>query len=145
MPGHAGVEGNEIVDEEAKKAAQGDSTPLPKSLITLEDPPGSLVLKIYKDLPRHVCSIVAQLRTGHIVLNAYLSRMKLIDSPLCPHCHVLEMVDHFLLHCRWFNTQRHILHLSLGKAPFTCRSLLGRRAHTKNLLQYVHDTQVPTL
>lgn len=180
VPGHSDVEGNELVDEEAKSAAQGNSTALPKPLMALLRPPDSLaalkasrkkalakewllrwrqsergkrsakfdptppgkqVLKIYKDLPRRACSIITQLRTGHIGLNSYLSRFRIVDSPFCSHCHVPETVDHFLFQCRRFNTQRHSLRKSLGKAPLTRRSLLGGRGHVRELLRYVHDTR----
>jgi hypothetical protein len=172
VPGHSDVEGNKLVVEEAKMAAQGDSSTLSKPLAALLNPPDSLaalkalwknalakewtsrwrasecgkraanfdptlpgkqVLKIYKDLPRHTCSIIMQLRTGHIGLNAYLACMKIIDSPYCSSCHVPETVKHFLLQCQRFNLQQHLLRLSLGKAPFTCCSLLGGRGHTRDL------------
>lgn len=41
VPGHRGIEGNEWADEEAKAAAQGDSTELPPSLTFLRDLPHS--------------------------------------------------------------------------------------------------------
>ncbi|KAJ7820507.1 hypothetical protein B0H14DRAFT_3876268 [Mycena olivaceomarginata] len=44
-------------------------------------------------------SVLTQLRTGHIGLNAYLHRYRLAPSPLCPHCGVPESVPHFLLVC----------------------------------------------
>jgi hypothetical protein len=50
------------------------------------------------------------------------------------------MVNHFLFQCQRLNFQQHLLRLSLGKAPFTYHPLLGGRGHTRDLLQYVHDT-----
>ncbi|KAI0652767.1 hypothetical protein C8Q79DRAFT_873779, partial [Trametes meyenii] len=41
VPGHQGIEGNEWADTEAKAAAEGDSTALPKSLTCLQDLPCS--------------------------------------------------------------------------------------------------------
>ncbi|KAF8579272.1 hypothetical protein K439DRAFT_1281670, partial [Ramaria rubella] len=64
-----------------------------------KSPPSCKVLKLYKDLPRHSCSILTQLHTAHIGLNSFLHKIKVVDSPLCPLCSVHKDVKHFLLHC----------------------------------------------
>ncbi|KAJ7302012.1 hypothetical protein DFH08DRAFT_643477, partial [Mycena albidolilacea] len=46
--------------------------------------PSKALEKIYEGLSRPQCSVLTQLRTGHIGLNAYLHRFKLAPSPLCP-------------------------------------------------------------
>ncbi|KAJ7620789.1 hypothetical protein B0H17DRAFT_898342, partial [Mycena rosella] len=42
------------------------------------------------------CSILIQLRIGHIGLNPYLFRFHLAPSPSCARCNVPESVHHFL-------------------------------------------------
>ncbi|KAK7006559.1 hypothetical protein R3P38DRAFT_2414657, partial [Favolaschia claudopus] len=49
-------------------------------------PPSKRVLKLYKDRTRAEASVVTQLRTGHIGLNALLYRIKAVNSPLCAKC-----------------------------------------------------------
>ncbi|KAJ7361284.1 hypothetical protein DFH08DRAFT_843669 [Mycena albidolilacea] len=61
--------------------------------------PSKALEKMYKGLSRPQCSVLTQLRTGHIGVNAYLHRFKLAPSPLCPYCDVPESVPHFLLGC----------------------------------------------
>ncbi|KAJ7153407.1 hypothetical protein C8R43DRAFT_828743, partial [Mycena crocata] len=56
----------------------------------------------YEDLHRSQCSIITQMRTGHVGLNAYLARFGAVDSSLCPMCREPETVNHFLLACRRF-------------------------------------------
>ncbi|KIM22436.1 hypothetical protein M408DRAFT_47819, partial [Serendipita vermifera MAFF 305830] len=140
IPGHMEVEGNEEVDTEAKKAAQGDSTRSPAQLRSIvKNPPKGLaaikasfkkdsrqmwttewyecaqypriakydarppnashIKKLYNDKSKRDGSLITQLRSHHIALNAYLHRIKAVNSPWCPRCEVSETVEHYLLHC----------------------------------------------
>ncbi|KAI0780361.1 hypothetical protein BD413DRAFT_457113, partial [Trametes elegans] len=49
-------------------------------------PPSLAVHKLYQGLSRQQCSILSQLRSGHVGLNAYLARIHAVDSPLCQSC-----------------------------------------------------------
>lgn len=53
-------------------------------------------------LPRPDATLVAKLCSGHCPLNAYLHRLKVVDSPNCDLCQQVETVDHFLTSCRKF-------------------------------------------
>jgi ribonuclease HI len=58
-------------------------------------------------LPRRFTSILTQLRTNHIPLQAYLHRFKLVDSPICQQCFdAPETVSHFLFFCNKYVAQR---------------------------------------
>jgi ribonuclease HI len=182
VPGHQDIEGNEAADEEAKRAAQGDSSALSKPLLPLHDlpisvaalkaarkklvarqrgaewetsrvgkriaqvdktPPGKSTLKWYADLPRRQCSILTQLRTGHIGLNAYLARFGIVDTSHCPTCNEPETVNHFLFTCRRFGQQRDVLRRALHAAnhqQLSKRSLLGKSKNRTLLLDYVAAT-----
>jgi hypothetical protein len=69
----------------------GDTTPIPR---------------MYDYLSRPQCSVLTQLRTGHIGLNAYLHRFAIALSSQCPLCATPETVPHFLLLCPAFRRQR---------------------------------------
>ncbi|KAJ7791421.1 hypothetical protein B0H14DRAFT_3500492 [Mycena olivaceomarginata] len=58
----------------------------------VETPPGRSTLRWYDGLHRTQCSILTQLRTGYIGLNAYLARFGLVNSNLCPTCREPETV-----------------------------------------------------
>ncbi|KAK6972214.1 hypothetical protein R3P38DRAFT_2418296, partial [Favolaschia claudopus] len=103
-------------------------------------PPGRTVLRFYKDRSRQSASIITQLRTGHIGLNAFLHRIHAVDSPNCPRCGTPETVSHFLLSCPRFRDARHILRTTLKK-PLSLRLLLGSPAHTSSLLQFIQSTK----
>ncbi|KAK6972148.1 hypothetical protein R3P38DRAFT_3336080 [Favolaschia claudopus] len=90
-------------------------------------PPGRTVLRFYKDRSRQSASIITQLRTGHIGLNAFLHRIH-------------ATVSHFLLSCPRFRDARHILRTTLKK-PLSLRLLLGSPAHTSSLLQFIQSTK----
>lgn len=62
-------------------------------------------------------SIIFQLRSGHIALNAYLYKhgCDTISSPNCPHCKVPETTDHFLVRCKRFQSQRNVFRQAIKK------------------------------
>ena len=184
VPGHEGVELNEEVDKEAKRAAAGESSELgldlhrvlskhmPVSIAAAKatykkqatadwekewkhakrrkkmsrfdpSPPSSAVLKLYTDLPRRSCSVITQLRTGHIGLNSFLHRIGAAPSPKCDKCHVPETVEHFLLTCHKFKIQRTILRKRLCEAGLglNMSSLLADHHNNRILASYVHATK----
>jgi hypothetical protein len=65
-------------------------------------PPSQRTLRWYEDLHRGQCSIITQMRTGHVGLNASLARFGAVDSGLCQTCREPETINHFLLTCRRF-------------------------------------------
>ena len=142
MAGHSGIEGNEEVDEEAKKVVEGMTSGMKnlplllkkwikinKSAMkqhkkvklklrwqhewaislqynkfkTLDSSllSNSFIKLISNDsLSRNNASKICQLRMGHVPLNAFLERIKHVDSAQCPACrHAREDVKHFLLEC----------------------------------------------
>lgn len=103
--------------------------------------PGKHTIKMYRGLTKRQTSIITQLRSGHIGLNYYLSRFKIVDSPLCTTCKVAEKVDHYLTKCRQYNDLRFLLRRNLRKAHITTTNLLGTRKHWKEVLEFVDGTK----
>ncbi|CDO68734.1 hypothetical protein BN946_scf184652.g61 [Trametes cinnabarina] len=103
-------------------------------------PPGKQVLKLFKDLPRRQASILTQLRSGHVGLNAFLHRIKAVSSPLCSTCQSAETVQHYLLTCRRWLAQRDTLRRAVGR-DLSLRSLLGTAKHRGALLAYIEATR----
>ncbi|KAJ3489883.1 hypothetical protein NLI96_g1810 [Meripilus lineatus] len=104
-------------------------------------PPSDKPSKLYKDLPKRSCSLITQLRSGHVGLNQYLSRFRIVDDPKCPACNVPETVDHYLFSCRRYLEERHTLRKSLGRNPLTRRTLLRAGGKRKELLEYVNSSR----
>lgn len=102
--------------------------------------PSKVMQQMYGGLTRPQCSVLTQLRTGHIGLNAYLHRFKLAPSPLCPHCPALESVPHFLLSCPAHRAHRLRLMTRLGTARLSLRSLLSAKSEAAPVLAFVRDT-----
>ncbi|KAJ6537777.1 hypothetical protein B0H19DRAFT_874039, partial [Mycena capillaripes] len=69
-------------------------------------PPMPLHACKYEDLSRPQCSVLTQLRTSHIGLNAFHYRFHLAPSPECQLCLVPETVPHYLLSCPCYRRQR---------------------------------------
>lgn len=181
VPGHMDVQGNETVDELAKRAAHGESSdktllpvylrkPLPQNSSAIwatkkkatrkqwkmrwtkaerfermrnTDPnaPNDKFMKLAKGLRKGQTSMLVQLRTGHIPLNAYLHRFHLRDDPDCPHCpDESETVQHFLFDCPEYKWERHQLRRKLGRGANSMACLTGTKAGARQLLKYIEST-----
>lgn len=104
-------------------------------------PPSKAIHKIFEDLSRAECSVLAQLRTAHIGLNHHLHRMGTTTTADCPHCAVPETVSHYLLSCRRFAAQRSILLTQSCRRNPQLRDLLSFRSKShKAVLNYVRAT-----
>ncbi|KAI0754683.1 hypothetical protein C8Q80DRAFT_1069714, partial [Daedaleopsis nitida] len=82
---------------------------------------------------------LTQLRCGHIALNAYLARIRAVDSPLCSACQVPETPAHFLFTCHRFTEARHVLCREVG-GPLTLESTLNNPDTRKSVLAFVSST-----
>lgn len=142
VPGHEGIELNETADTKAKEAALSDSQdikldtslsalrrtikasfkPSPEIFntdkpILFKTPPQKIWSALAK-LEKGRASVIFQLQSGHIALNAYLyrfSRNNSILSPNCEICRVPETVDHFLTRCKRYKAQRNEFRQALKK------------------------------
>jgi hypothetical protein len=95
---------------------------------------------MYTGLSRPQCSVLTQLRTGHIGLNAFLYRFHLGPSPDCSLCLVPETVSHFLLSCPKLRRQRLELIRKVGTARLSLRLLLGVKSDPKPVLALARDS-----
>jgi hypothetical protein len=102
--------------------------------------PSNAVSRMYNDLTRPQCSVLTQLRTGHIGLNDFLFRFHLAPSPACALCNTPESVPHFLLLCPAYRRQRLDLVRRLGTARLSLKLLLSAKKDAKPVLDFVRDT-----
>ena len=102
-------------------------------------PPGGNAAKAYRGLSRRQCSILTQLRSGHVGLNCFLARIGAVDSPLCAVCRVPESVSHYLLTCRRYLAPRHTLRSAVS-GPLSLRSTLGNPKARTAVLDFVAAT-----
>ena len=96
-----------------------------------------------KDIHREAASKIYQLRSGHIPLNAYLHRFKLVDGPQCPACGApRETPQHYILECPAYDHERRrILKLKRGRPELKYAEIMGRRNGAKVLAHYIMDTR----
>ena len=103
--------------------------------------PSSSFQKISAKLTRQQASVLIQLHTGHVPLQAYLHRFKLSDTPECPTCSdEPETVTHYLAHCRTYNQQRCQLQQALGHNQSVGLEILGDERRIKVLMEFINDT-----
>jgi ribonuclease HI len=169
VPGHRGVAGNERADDMAKRGAAGlgGRTVLPSSVAAMvaslrraiKPPPlsadaaahlqrlrgassASYTCAALSSLPRNMCSLVAQLRCGHVALRSYLFRFHHVESPNCLACSCPETVEHYLLYCRRYTAQRNKLRASVFSAslPFHIRTLLTHKLAVRHTAIYIEET-----
>lgn len=98
--------------------------------------------KLSRNLPRKLLSILTQIRTGHVPLNAHLHRIQRADSPECPCCkRHPETVFHYLIECPSHRAPRSRLRRKIGYSKFNIATLLTDRATLKHLFRYINDTK----
>ena len=90
----------------------------------IPSPPSDAIQKEFRGLSRQECSAIVQLRSGHVGLTAFLARIRAVDSPLCPACHLPETPAHYLLTCKRYNLPRHDLRRAIDGLR-SLRSVLG--------------------
>jgi len=87
-------------------------------------------------------ALLVQLRTGHVLLQAYLCKIGKAESPICPKCHKADkMVSHFLTACAAFNAQRGRMERQLRRAARLVSTLLSNPKAFPSLFKYIHDTR----
>ena len=85
-------------------------------------------------------SLLIQIRTRHVPLQAHLCRISKVESPMCLKCHkVDEMVSHYLTACAAFATQRGHMERHLQRATKSVRTLLMNPKAFPCLFRYIHD------
>jgi len=104
--------------------------------------------KIQYQLTRTQSSLLLQLRSGHIPLNAHLYRLNCSDTDKCLACsdHIgvppaTETITHFLFHCPAYQNERHDLDNALGPHSRDLESILKSKKGTKDLLRYIGRTK----
>ena len=109
------------------------TTPSPRFLKQISNP----------NLSRKLASLIAQLATSHVPLNAYLYKFKLVDKPQCPACgDSKEDMDHFLLKCPAYAHERWALSQSAKKKKklLTIEALFSDQDLTVPLANFVKAT-----
>ncbi|KAJ7912699.1 hypothetical protein B0H13DRAFT_1613177, partial [Mycena leptocephala] len=94
------------------------------------------------NLSRPNCSLIVQLRTRMIDLNAWLFKIHRAESPLCQTCQPREDVPHYIFFCSRFAHHRTSLRTALGRKATSLGYILTDEKGIRHLLRYIH---VPTV
>ena len=132
IPGHSNIEGNESADRFAREAANSTIVPTMELPISWKSA-GPLLDKLHRTKWQHEWSTtgsgltkeffpltssthvlaksyiphqLVQIFSGHCTLNLFLHRINVSDSPACECALDVESVQHFLLYCPLYHTQR---------------------------------------
>jgi len=104
--------------------------------------------KIQYQLTRAQSSLLLQLCSGHIPLNAHLYRLNCSNTDKCTACSeqigappAAETITHFLFHCPAYQNERHDLDNALGPHRRDLESILKSKKRTKDLLRYIGRTK----
>jgi ribonuclease HI len=114
-----------------------------KMVVLDETTPSSTFLNTISGhkLTRKASSTLAQLRIGHIPLNSYLYKFKLVDNRRCPACGAAaESIHHFLITCPTYRYERWPLQQKC-KRTLTLKMLLTDNNLTEHLINYIEATK----
>jgi ribonuclease HI len=97
---------------------------------------------------RGQCSILVQLRSGHVGLRSYLARFGHAESPMCRRCETPETVEHYLTTCiRHYRSRSRLIHAiqnhkdsSLHRKSKDVATLLSHPDVIPLTLRYIADT-----
>lgn len=158
VPGHSGIQGNVAADRLAAAAyttgptvpiflSRGDrraflsdlTAPLSHQQWCLDVPRDALMRKVDPDLafhlparvPRALASLLHRFRLGVAFTPLFRHRIGRSDTMFCTECGVLADVQHILIDCALYRTERAALCCRLRgitQAPLTLRLLLGPSA-----------------
>lgn len=105
------------------------------------EPSHNKFAKLTRNLSRNHASLLFQLYSGHVPLNAYLHRVKKVDSPTCPGCHQhRETVMHFILMCDTHKVARRAMFSAAGRDARNLGKLLTTPDLLPHLFRYIRDT-----
>jgi len=102
---------------------------------------------IVNSLTRAQGSIILQIRTQHIPLNAYLFKIKKAEAPYCQHCqqrsddNIPETVLHYLFICPEHAAARSHLDNTLGRDSRDLAAILKDKKKIQALLKYISRTK----
>jgi ribonuclease HI len=154
VPGHEGIQGNEVADHEAKAALERplehhfapllssqkrkvkelirkqwreewNNSPKGQHLRKL-DPnlPGKHVHKLYDARPRRQANLLAQIRTGHSWLKSYRKRFGKAQDDIC-ECGARETLTHVFIDCPRLRGLRQRLRRRVGPGLNSISSMIS--------------------
>ena len=104
--------------------------------------------KRLEKLSRGHASLMIQIRSGHLPLNAYLYRIGKAASSHCQRCEegperelVVESVGHFLYDCAAYSSQRRALFRAVGARNTELRNIMAEEKRMKALAIYTITTR----
>ena len=99
-------------------------------------------------LSRAQSSLLIQIRSGHIPLNAQLYKLNCIDTDRCLACtdcpgitSTKETVTHFLFDCPAYQNERHYLDRALGRHNRSLEHIMTKEKSIRELLRYIGSTK----
>jgi ribonuclease HI len=110
--------------------------------------PFALFRKILHNLSRAQSSLLIQIRSGHVPLNAHLYRLTCVDTDKCQACitrpgivPAKETIPHFLFDCPAYQNERHQLDTTLGRHSRSLEHIMSKEESTRELLHFIGRTE----
>ena len=98
-------------------------------------------VKLYGQIgSKQQVATLVRLRTSHVSLNEYLHRFGHKEQPTCECGEENENVEHFLLKCKKYTSQRAKLVEEAGAGGMRVEKLLGNVKYVKFALEYIRET-----
>ena len=87
-------------------------------------------------------TLFAQLRLGSGKLNKALFKIRKSETPMCSFCPDEETTEHYLIHCRRYESERNKLeeNLKIKNIEITLKNLLTNQKATSEVEKFIKST-----
>ncbi|KAF8812838.1 hypothetical protein BYT27DRAFT_7272596, partial [Phlegmacium glaucopus] len=92
--------------------------------------------------PKRNVNVLTQLQMQHAPLQAYLHKIKKVNTPMCQQCKEgLEMVIHYLIFCKKFDKHRQKLQKDTREGRGLDMGILGEKKSLLGVFRYINNTK----
>jgi len=103
--------------------------------------------KAKDNLMRKQASFIVQIRTGYVLVNKFLHRIKKQENAKCNSClknlgiEVTKSIQHFLFECKTYEREQHTFAQSIGRHSKDFKFIMSKSKNIEKLVKFMVETK----